>query len=218
MRIPVFLSLILAAGLCRADPCAQLPAPSVKIQYLPDTEDLNTRYGYKTLTQLGQQAVRPGNTVLGLTRGNATARFAIAMPTVQDASGRWECSSPQITLSLGFRPMTVYVAKEFPAGSCAYKEILQHERRHVQAYREHLAGLEKPLLDTLNRRFAERGPWHARVGETLPRLQRELDERWLPYVQREIAGVEAAQAGIDTPEEYARVADSCNGEIRQRLR
>lgn len=218
MRIPVFLSLILAAGLSRADPCEQLPPPSVKIQRLPDTDDLNKRYGYRTLTQLGRQVAGPGSAVLGLTRGNATARFAIAMPTMQDTSGRWECSSPQITLSLGFHPMTVYVAKEFPEGSCAYKEIYQHERRHVQAYRDHLTGLEKGLLDTLNRRFATTGPWRAPAGETLARLQQELDERWLPYVQREIAGVEAAQAGIDTPEEYARVADSCNGEIRQRLR
>ena len=55
------------------------------------------------------------------------------------------------------------------------------------------------------------------IGHPAEHLQKELDERWLPYVQREIAKVEPAQALIDTPEEYERVANACDGEIRKRL-
>lgn len=55
------------------------------------------------------------------------------------------------------------------------------------------------------------------IGHPAEHLQKELDERWLPYVQREIAKVEPAQALIDTPEEYDRVANACDGEIRKRL-
>lgn len=216
-RLPLaLLAFTLAAPCLAADPCDELPAPSVKIKRLDERETLNTRYGYRTLTNLGQKLARPGTTVLGLTRGNAIVKFETSLPSIVDASGRWECTSPQLTVSLGFKPMTVYVAREFPAGSCAYNEIYQHEQRHVKTYQEHLDGIEKAVLETLNRRFATQGPWRGPTGETAARLQQELDERWLPYIQREIGRVEEAQALIDTPEEYARVAESCNGEIKQR--
>ena len=199
-----------------ADACEQLAKPSVTIKRLEERVILNTQYGYKQLTHLGSSLARPGQQVLGLTRGNAVAQFATRTPTTIDRSGRWECASPQLSLTIGFSPLTVYVAKEFPEGSCAYQEIYQHELRHVKTYQTHLGTIEKDVADTLNRRFATDAPWRGQPGETRARLQKELDERWLPYIQRELAKADAEQALIDTAEEYERVANSCNGEIRKR--
>ena len=85
-----------------------------------------------------------------------------------------------------------------------------------------LAACAAPSFDaaweTLNARFAGEKPWRAPVGEMRVRLQRELDERWLPFVQREFKRVEEAQALIDTPAEYERVANACDGEIKKRTR
>jgi hypothetical protein len=199
-----------------ADECEQLAKPSVTIKPLAERITLNTQYSYKQITHLGSTLVaRPGQLVLGLTRGNAVAQFATRTPTYSDRSGRWECASPQLTLTLGFSPLTVYVAKEFPVGSCAYQEIYQHELRHVKTYQTHLATIEKDVADTLNRRFATGAPWRGPLGETRARLQKELDERWLPYIQRELAKADAEQALIDTDEEYDRVAKSCDGAIRK---
>lgn len=217
MRLLAFLLAILLAGHCRADACDQLPKPSVTIQRLDERLVVNTQYGYKTLNHLGGALVHPGTQVLGLTRGNAVAQLATNTPMLVDRSGRWECASPQLTLTIGFKPMTIYVANEFPEGGCAYREIYQHELRHVKTYQTHLANIEKELLDTLNRRFATGSPWRGPVGQLRGRLQRELDERWLPYIQREIGRSDEAQALIDTPEEYARVANACNGEVRKRV-
>lgn len=214
----VFLSLIclLFAGPALADPCDELPPPSVKAKRIEEAEKLNTTYSYGSLTNIGHAIVRPGNLVLGLTRGNAIVKFAISIPSYVDRNGQWECASPQITLTYGFSPMTVYVAREFPPGTCAYNEIYQHEQRHVKAYQTHLASLEKEVLDLLSKRFATSGPWRGPVGQTSSRVQQELDERWTPYITRAIERVNEAQAQIDTPEEYTRVAESCNGEIKQR--
>ncbi len=201
-----------------ADECDQLPKPSVTIKRLDQRVTVNTQHSYKTLNHLGAALARPGNQVLGLTRGNAVARVSTSIPSYVDRTGRWECASPQLTLTFGFDQMTVYVAREFPEGSCAYKEIYQHELRHVKAYQTHLANIEKDVTDTLNRRFVTGGPWRGSAGQTTARLQQELNERWLPYIKREIARADEAQALIDTPEEYARVADACNGEVRKRAR
>jgi hypothetical protein len=212
------LLAVLASTPLHADPCDALPKPSVKVERLPTRLALNTTYSIAALNNIGASVARPGHQVLGLTRGTASASLGAQSPSLLDGRRRWECVSPQITLRYGFSPMTVYVAREFPPGTCAHKEIHEHEMRHVKTYEDHLATIEQELLETLSTRFATGTPWRGPAGEVSARLQRELDQRWLPYIQRRIKSVEEAQALIDTDEEYARVADACNGEIRKRLR
>ncbi|MDE2441131.1 MAG: hypothetical protein KGP14_08905 [Betaproteobacteria bacterium] len=218
LRLAALPLLAFAWPAMAADLCADLPKPSVTVKRLEAPITLNTVYSYQSLTNLGSARARPGQQVLGLTRGNAMARFTSNTPAVIDASGRWECASPQIVLTYGFNPLTVYVAREFPPGSCAHKEIHNHEMRHVETYQKHLIDIEKSLTETLNARFATGSIWRGPAGQTAARLQNELDERWLPYVQREIQKVDAAQAMIDTTEEYERVSNACDGQITKRLR
>lgn len=217
-RTACSLAAVLAASPCLADPCAQLPKPSVRIERIEPRITLNTSYSIKALNNLGAEIARPGQQVLGLTRGLASATATARTPTFVDKLNRWECGSPQITVRYGFSPITVYVASEFPPGSCAHREIYEHEMRHVRTYQEHIASIEKLLGELLNDRFATDAPWRAQAGELTPRLQRELDQRWLPMVRREIRRGDAMQALIDSDEEYQRVANACDGEIRKRLR
>jgi len=215
MPLIVFLLALLFFSQAWADACDQLPKPSVTVKRIEARITLNTKYNYKEITHLGAELARPGNWVLGLTRGSGVAQFGTQTPAYIDPTGQWECTSPQLTVSIGFSPMTVYVAKEFPEGGCAYQEIYQHEQRHVKAYQAHIGKIEKDITDTLNSRFATGAPWRGPSGQTRARLQDEINERWLPYLQRELKRVETEQALIDTPEEYERVANSCNGEIKK---
>jgi len=218
MRVLVAAFAILFGAPALADECDQLPKPSVTIKRIEEKINFNTQYSYRSLTNIGAALARPGNQVLGLTRGSAFVKFTTNSPSFIDPSGRWECSSPQITVTYGISPVTIYVAKEFPEGSCAYKEIYEHEMRHLKTYQTHMSSIEKLLSETLNARFATGAPWRSPVGQTAPKLQRELDERWTPFVQREFKRVEEAQALIDTAQEYERVANACDGEIKKRTR
>ncbi|MEN9480034.1 MAG: hypothetical protein RLZZ298_1429 [Pseudomonadota bacterium] len=218
MRSTATIAAILFSAPLWADSCDELPKPSVMIKRIEEKLIFNTQYSYKSLSNIGAALARPGNQVLGLTRGNASVSFATNSPTFTDRTGRWECTSPQITVTYGLSPITVYVAREFPEGSCAYKEIYEHEMRHVKTYQAHIAEIEKSLLDTLSARFSTGSPWRGPAGQTSAKLQQELNERWTPFVQRELKRVEEAQAKIDTPEEYERVANACDGEIKKRIR
>ena len=215
MRRLALLLLLLPAGYCRADACDQLAPPSVVVKRLDEPFKVSAQYGFRVLSIMGDKIARPGSVVLGLTRGTATVRFETRFLTVTDRSGQWECASPQITMSYGFSPMTVFMANEFQEGSCAYKEIYQHELRHVKAYQAHLVSIEKDLADTLTARFATGGPARSLPGEFRSRLQQELVERWTPFIKREMNKVDDAQRLIDTPEEYERVAGTCGGAIRK---
>ena len=218
MRSLAALLPLLFCGPLWADACDQLAKPSVTVKRLEAPFTVNRQYGYRELTHLGSALAQPGKQVLGLTRGTATAQFSTNTQIHLERSGRWECASPQIVVSFGFSPMTVYVAKEFPEGSCAYNEIYQHELRHVKTYQAHLISIENDLAATLSRRFASGEPWRGPVGQARAQLARELNERWLPYIQREINRVDAGQALVDSAEEYERVANSCHGEIRKLTR
>lgn len=218
MRNLTALLAILISLPAIAEGCVQLPKPSVTIKRLSEKVTVNTRYSVKSLNNLSAALAPPSNHVLGLTRGNASVEFKTNTPSLIDRAGRWECASPQITLIYGFSPITIYVAKEFPEGGCAYKEIYEHEMRHLKTYQTHIATIEKELQAALTARFQTEAPWRGPVGQTATILQQEFSERWVPYVQRVIKRVDDAQALIDTPEEYERVASACNGEIRKRLR
>ena len=211
--------LLFSTGLAAAtDPCSGLPKPGVVIKRIEEAVRQDDRYGYRTLTSLAAGRTRPNQTVLGLTRGKVVARVGLRIARLSDASGRWECLSPQIQVSFGYAPLSVHVAREFPPGSCAYREILAHEQKHVEAYRQHAIAIEKEIAATFEARFASGDQvWRGASGEWSERLQREIDERWLPFIQRRLAAVEAAQAEVDAPEEYERVSRACDGEIVKRL-
>ena len=208
-------AILHATSAWATDECDRLPLPAVAVRRLDEPVSLDTTYGYKSLKVLGEALVRPENQVLGLTLATSRVNFEIKTSSYVDHTDRWECSSPQITVIYGFSPMTVYVAKEFPKGSCPYNEVYQHELRHVKTYQDHLVNIEKDLADTLRQRFATGSIWRAPKGQTRLMLEKEMNERWLPFIKREIERVESAQKLIDTPEEYARVSGACGGEIER---
>lgn len=216
-RLAGLLLFSVASAGAAADGCESLPLPSVALKRFEEPVTKNFDYGYRALTNIGEGLGGGQQVVLGLTRGKAVVRVATKLPGYVDRSGRYECVSPQLAFSYGFSPMTVYVAREFPPGTCAYQEIYEHELRHVRVYRQHLVSIEKDIAATLERRFATGAPWRGPVGQAQSRLQKEVEERWIPYLQREIDRSRMDQKQIDTPEEYERVSNSCNGEIRKRL-
>ena len=200
-----------------ADECDRLPPPTVAIKRLETPVTLDRTYSVAALRAIGPALSRRNERVLGLTRATSRVKVETRITAYVDRSGRWECASPALTVSYGYSPLTVYVARELAAGSCAYNEVYQHELRHVQTYQARLRQIEPEIAQALQQRFVTGAAWRAPKGQTQRMLQRELDERWLPFIKRVIEEVESEQALIDTPEEYTRVAKSCHGEIERLL-
>jgi len=195
--------------------CEELPKPSVTLKRLEEKLTFNHSYSYQSLTNIGFGGPAAGKWILGLTRGSASTAFSLAAPSIIDPTGRWECLSPQISINYGFSPVTVYVAKEFPPGSCAHKEILEHEMRHAKTYQDHIVQMEKALQSALTARFSSDTPWRGPAGQMAGKINQEMEERWLPFIQRSIKEVDEAQKRIDTDEEYERISNACNGEVKK---
>src|SRR5471030_287182 len=98
---------------------------------------INNQLPYRALTVM--KGVPQANThVLGLTRTEARVSIALAGPVLQDVASGYECIAPKIDVKLYYVPVVIYVGNEFAPGTCAYREILTHEQRHLKAYMDHL--------------------------------------------------------------------------------
>ena len=218
MRCISGLCLLLGLNLPSfAADCDKLPPSSVSVKRLEEPLLLNLNYSYKALKGMSADYSRHNTQVLGLTRGQSTTSVKTSSKVQTDASGRWECASHQINLEYGFSPMTVYVGKEFPKGTCAYNEIYEHEMKHVRTYQEHAKKIEQEINETLRQRFETNTPSRGARGETQQRLQAEINERWMPYIKRLLDQANAEQRLVDSPEEYERVASSCDNAIKKLL-
>lgn len=151
---------------------------------------------------------------LGLTVTKGLYKVKLGGPVLQDAASGYECIAPKVDVSLNYSPVLIYVGNEFAPGTCAYKEILDHEQRHLKAYMDNLARVEKVVTDALNKRFAGQ-PMYAPSGTAMSALEHEINSTWFPFIQGEFDKGKVEQARIDTPEEYARLGKACNGEIAE---
>jgi hypothetical protein len=177
---------------------------------------IDNSYSFHGLSAMkGERA--PGSYVLGLTRTESRVGIGVQGRMLSDPASGYECVAPRLEIKLTYLPIVVYVGREFPPGSCSYREILAHEMRHLDVYLNYLPRAEKVVGDALARRFQGK-PLYAPSGQARNLLQREIDSGWMPFIKNEMTKVERLQAAIDTPQEYARLGKVCAGEVQSLIR
>ena len=167
---------------------------------------------YRALTAMKRPGVAPGM-VLGLTRTESRVSIHIDGQVRPDARQQFECIAPQVAVTLYYPPITVYVGREFKPGTCAYREILAHEMRHLKAYLEWLPKVEEHIRTRLAARYIGK-PLYAQRGQARALLQADIDRNWMPTIRNEMLRIEALQAAIDSPQEYARLSKVCGAEVQ----
>jgi hypothetical protein len=177
---------------------------------------IDTHLSYHDLTAM-KGAARANSYVLGMTKTESRMTIGLGGQILQDAVSGYECIAPRISVTLFYAPIVVYVGREFVPGSCAYDEILAHELRHMHTYQQHLPKVETVVREALARRFEAR-PLYAPSGTARSALEHEINTGWMPYIKSEMGKVEALQALIDSPQEYARLAKACGGEVQTILK
>jgi hypothetical protein len=190
--------------------------PAVSVEAHDSGYRVDNSLSYRALTQMKHPAPE-GGFVLGLTRAESRVAISVEGAILDDPGTGQECLRPQIGISLSYLPIVVYIGREFEPGTCAYREILAHEMRHLKAYIDYLPKVESRVRETLTRRFDAR-PVVAPRGAALASVQQELDGRWMPFIKGEMARAKAPQAGIDSPSEYARLGKLCQGEVQSLIR
>jgi hypothetical protein len=225
LRRPLLaLCILMAAGEAAADSAFQarcaasrpgpdgVRLPGVSVEAHDSGYRVDNSLSYRTLTRI-KQPVPADGFVLGLTRAESRVAISVEGSILDDPETGQECLLPQVGVKLSYSPIVVYVGREFAPGTCAYREILAHEMRHLKAYVEYLPKVESRVRETLARRFDAR-PVLAPRGQALASVRQELDGRWMPFIKGEMGKARMLQAGIDSPAEYARLGKLCQGEVQ----
>ncbi|MDB5798392.1 MAG: rane protein [Paucimonas sp.] len=191
-----------------------MTAAPVTVTSAPIAYSLDTSVPHRDIAQLAGPA-KTGAYVLGLTKARFNTRITYRATVLMDKQTQQECLLPSITVSLSYPSVVVYIGREFPEGSCGYREVLVHELQHVQAFQTHLAELESNVRQAMNERFSK--PVYGAAGQTLGMLAQEVSATWKPFILAEQRKVAELQKVIDTPEESRRVVRSCGGEVRKAI-
>lgn len=124
----------------------------------------------------------------------------------------------ELNVGIGFRNNNVYVAREFDKRSCAYKEILKHEEKHVATDKQVLFDMKDFIEDYVVQAVRKVGFVRTESAGT---ISQEIDAR----LNDTLAGLSSQiseerqrrQMKIDSPDEYRQVSYSCNGELQRTL-
>ncbi|WP_147373999.1 hypothetical protein [Massilia cavernae] len=224
MKTPLIAALVLAAALPAAarganpsfeQRCEQEMKPMFEVSLRESGYTVDNTVSSRVLNNRSVHHYA-GEQMLGMTALEARTVVSFDGPALADkASGR-ECVAPRISVALTFPKMSVFVAREFAPASCSYRQVLEHELRHVQLYRDQFPGLVERVRHGLAARFGGK-PLYADHGKGLEALEADIDNWLRPFIKAEIGRMEVAQAAMDTPDESFRLSIACNGELANNL-
>lgn len=165
-----------------------------------------------------EELTGPRHPPLGLTVTRLAASHRTQIGKVSDArTGEFHCARlDALKVSFGTRQPTVYVAREFPRGSCAFNQVLEHEEEHLRIAR----GVVEEFADAIEREV------RAAVGDVrvvradnaeaatkmISRAVAEAVDKVMTEAERALVGRNRA---FDSLEEYRRLARACDGQIAE---
>jgi hypothetical protein len=171
----------------------------------------------RSLAELGRAVPpsRAGYVTTGLTvrQLQTQARWGDSAFALPDGTG---CLRPDVSVTLAFVRHTVYVAREFPPGSCAHRDTLEHERTHVQLNERQAAEAARVLRERLRAFFGQR-IFYGDLATLRVQLGQALQSDWLPWLEERLAGGEAEHAAFDK-HQLDEAVRACPKEKQQLLR
>ncbi len=97
-----------------------------------------------------------------------------------------------------------------------FGHIAQHELRHVNANQSQLEATADALSMVLKKAFGNR-IFYGTQQEMKVQLEAAMSKDWFPWAQAKLKEVDAIHRSIDSPEEYARNATLCGGDVPRKL-
>ena len=193
--------------------------PPVEIRVLTEQElpPLDLTRSAAELAVLRKQPLKAGEVVVGLTQVRQRYDMRWSYQGLRERNGARSCIRSRIEVKLILNQQ-VYVATEFPAGTCGYDEVLAHEQRHVAA---NLAQLEKTarfVEDSLREQEGGAAPWMGEPAALRETVLERARVSWMAQLEANFHQVDREHAIIDSVEESQRYRQLCNGEMARTLR
>jgi hypothetical protein len=138
--------------------------------------------------------------------------FGLSAQTQYEPRGRGYCVYlTRIDANFGFRSIDVYVASEYPPGTCEYNAILDHENQHVAINLRNLKYTAPRVRAELERLLSVEQPVYAADGQAATKQRLESLSRAMDSMLNDFGEALARDnAAIDTTGNYAAINDICH--------
>lgn len=211
MRCAGLLStaLALAPVLAAAEPVAcPVPGPRIVVTVMDPAPSISHDVSVDALHAQSGQARTTLSHHLGLTRLRVEWRTQVVARVAPGPEGVCAVVA-EARLTLVHAEHRILIAREIPAGGCLYREVEEHERRHVAVNRTALAEAA-PAARRVLEAWAAGAEARAPTAEAATALLREgLNRALEPVAAAVLERRAAAHRAIDTVEEYNRLYRSC---------
>jgi hypothetical protein len=149
----------------------------------------------------------------GVTEGSIGMSVGLQLATATDTNSGEMCLWPKdIELKITYKA-DVYIAQDYPQGSCRYNETMQHELRHVQADADTLAEFMPRIESQLAAEAGSLGESGPVEGGDAESVQNNMMAHVEQMAQAQIDTLDSVrgqrQQAIDTPAEYERLSRAC---------
>lgn len=197
------------------------PYPTVPIHVTPVFDDPSYDYtvdigGLQKLAQDTSRTVHSGHRglTLGLTRYEPILEFRTPVRQVNFPDGLTCAHVEYVDVNIGYRNVTVLIPHEVPQGSCGFGEVMKHEQKHIAVNRAILDEYAPLIAERLQAYLRLNGVFRQPNPEYAVSLLRQKLMAILNDLSSQIATENhRRQELVDSPQEYARVSNTCNGQL-----
>lgn len=114
-----------------------------------------------------------------------------------------------VAARLGNPELDVYVAANYPEGTCEYNVVREHENQHVEINRGVIRAWGPRIGARLRELVAQSFPMVAASNADVQRLPKMLMDRLVPLFDAMNGELRQKNGAIDTPENYRRTSARC---------
>jgi hypothetical protein len=188
--------------------CAKLPPARYDVVAVPfDVREVDTA-DIRELTDRSGASFAQHRTY-GLTTVSFGHQTQTELRVLEErASGR-TCATPHVTVRVSMQPVVVYVARELRGNACRFAATRAHEMQHVAVYREELADTARELRAQLAASVGTQVLHGRSAAELNRRYETRLRDYLSTFMRARHEAMDARQAQLDTPEQYAKVGAGC---------
>lgn len=191
--------------------CAAVPVPAIEVKIVESGPAEDRSRGYRELTQTDLSANgtadQGGRRTFGLTRTDIAATGDLKMLDMRFPNGDHCVYLQRMTIRLTW-DFVIFVAKEFPADSCAAQAIRAHEDKHVSLDRQMQPMLQRWVMAALLDR-GQRSELASDTDLAETRLRSVLDDTVKTEIDAFRRELNRQQERVDSDAEYHRVQAVC---------
>jgi len=211
------LGLILWAfgsGTAFAGACDGSESPSVVVSSPPQPVVIDRSRGISELTNMmgpNESLANSGFLTLGITSVDYNTSVKSSVQIKKSRFSDW-CAYPlSIVVTHAFsKPITVYIAKEIPEGSCKYQKTLEHEMKHVKYHQDGLLRASVEIDRALSTAARESFPISGGSSEEVSKVVSDKVSEIVSAAVRDVsASVKASNDAMDTPDAYRAFSALC---------